>query len=299
MKNYVLMLMACIFWAGAFIAGKSSVASFGPFTLTFYRFGIAALILMPLMVLKYKADLKLDGQRLGEVFILGIVGMAGYHVLFFEALKFIPASNASIIASTNPMMTALIMALFFKERLEKAQILFLVTAFMGVVLTISNWQLGRLLTQGSHFGEGLMIIAVLCWAYYSALVKRYIVHFRPIVLSFYVFLSCAIMVFPFAMNEGLIYTSIKAPLGAWQSIFYMAFFASVLGYWIQQESIRQIGPAKTNIFVNVVPVFSMLMAMVILKENIPLSKWLSASIIILSVLMFNGVSQMKARKIKS
>lgn len=122
MKNYMLMIMACVFWAGAFIAGKSSVSSFGPWTLTFYRFFFASVIIFPILWIKQPERLKLSKQRWKEVIILGLVGMTGYHVLFFTALKYTSASSASMLAATNPIMTAVLLSVFYKDKLSLAKI---------------------------------------------------------------------------------------------------------------------------------------------------------------------------------
>lgn len=298
MKHYLLMIMACVFWAGAFIAGKSSVASFGPWTLTFYRFFFATIILFPVLMVKYPESLKLSKARWIEVSILGLVGMTGYHVLFFTALKYTSASSASMLAATNPIMTAVLLSVFYKERLGLAKLSLLLLALTGVVLTITNWHLETLLEMERNIGELIMIAAVFCWAVYSLLVKKYIVHFKPIVMTAFAFLTCSIMVLPFALWEGLISDSVSAPLSAWGSVIYMALFASVIGYWIQQESIQRIGPAKTNIFINIVPVFSLILAFVILGENIPYTKLISCAMIILAVGSFNLLSIKSAKSAK-
>lgn len=290
MKNYILMIFACVFWAGAFIAGKSSVASFGPWSLTFYRFAVAALIMAPFLLATQRKYMTLSFKQVRQVVILGLVGMVGYHVLFFEALKFTEASTASMIAATNPVVTAFILALTGVEKLSIKKVMYLLLALFGVLLTISNWQLSVLLNLKGQKGELLMVLAVSCWAVYSVLVKKYIAGFKPVIMSFYAFFCCALISLPFALHEGLVKSSIVAPRGAWFSILYMSLFASVLGYWIQQSSIQKIGPAKTNIFINIVPVFSMTMAWLLLGESIGIYKVVSACIIIFAVINFNMLS---------
>lgn len=290
MKNYILMIFACVFWAGAFIAGKSSVASFGPWSLTFYRFAVAALIMAPFLLATQRKYMTLSFKQVRQVVILGLVGMVGYHVLFFEALKFTEASTASMIAATNPVVTAFILALTGVEKLSIKKVMYLLLALFGVLLTISNWQLSVLLNLKGQKGELLMVLAVSCWAVYSVLVKKYIAGFKPVIMSFYAFFCCALISLPFALHEGLVKSSIVAPRGAWFSILYMSLFASVLGYWIQQSSIQKIGPAKTNIFINIVPVFSMTMAWLLLGESIGIYKVVSGCIIIFAVINFNMLS---------
>lgn len=295
MKNYLLMIMACVFWAGAFIAGKSSVGSFGPWTLTFYRFFFASIILFPILWFKYPKQLKLNWIQWKSVLILGLVGMTGYHVLFFTALKYTSASSASMLAATNPIMTAVLLSIFYKEKLSPAKLGLLGLALLGVVLTITNWDLSSLLEMKRNIGELIMLVAVFCWADYSILVKKYIVNFKPIVMTAYAFLTCTFMVVPFALFEGMIKASIHAPLSAWGSVLYMALFASVIGYGIQQDSIQKIGPAKTNIFINLVPVFSLILAFLILGEEIPYTKLISGGLIIASVACFNLLSMKTAK----
>ncbi len=290
MKNYLLMIMACVFWAGAFIAGKSSITSFGPWSLTFYRFFFASLILFPILIYKWPKEMKLSKLQWRQVLILGFVGMTGYHVLFFTALKYTSASSASMLAATNPIMTAVLLSVFYKERLSPAKLGLLLIALLGVVLTITNWHLETLLNMERNLGELIMVLAVFCWASYSILVKKFIVNFRPMVMTGFAFLTCTLMVFPFALAEGLIKASIHAPISAWGSAIYMALFASVIGYGIQQVSIQKIGPAKTNIFINLVPVFSLILAYLILGENIPFTKMISGGMIILAVVSFNLLS---------
>lgn len=287
MKNYIAMIIACVFWAGAFIAGKSSISSFGPWSLTFYRFFFATILIFPILYMTSRESLKLSKEQWKVAILLGFVGMLGYHVLFFTALKYTTASSASMLAATNPIMTAILLAIFYKEKLSLPKIGLLLLALFGVALTITNWQLGTLLDMERNIGELIMMVAVLCWAGYSILVKKFIHLFKPIVMTAYAFLTCTVMVLPFALFEGLIKDSVAATPTAWLSALYMAFFASVLGYWVQQSSIQKIGPAKTNIFINLVPVFSLILANLILGEQIPVTKMISGGLIIIAVVLFN------------
>jgi drug/metabolite transporter (DMT)-like permease len=234
--------------------------------------------------------MKLNRSQWQKVILLGFVGMLGYHVLFFAALKYTSASSASMLAATNPIMTAVLLSIFYKERLSFSKIGFLLIALLGVVLTITNWQVETLLQMDRNIGELIMVLAVFCWACYSIMVKKFIGEFKPIVMTAYAFLTCTMMVFPFALFEGLIETSRHATISAWGSVIYMALFASVIGYWIQQESIQKIGPSKTNIFINLVPVFSLALAFLLLGERIPYTKLLSGGMIILAVVGFNLIS---------
>lgn len=117
-KIYFLMIICTIFWAGAFIAAKLSTPFIPPFTLTFLRFSVAALILYIIMKWKGQEIYKLTKKDIPVFLTTGLVGMFGYHVLFFIALKHTTAINSSIIGASNPIITAVLSIIFLKDRLN-------------------------------------------------------------------------------------------------------------------------------------------------------------------------------------
>lgn len=291
MKKYsmsMLMIMAAFFWAGAFIAGKYSVGSFSPGMLTFMRFGIASVVIMVLLIIKQPDSWRLRSHELPAVLVLGLVGMVGYHMLFFEALKHTTATNASMVVALNPMVTALIAASLVGEPLSVKRMGLIGIAFAGVLLTLTNWDLGLIARMEMNVGDVIMLVAVLCWAIYSVLVKRFMSAFTPLKLTAYSFVSCTLMLAPFVIADGSNLTDLQsAPQGAMVAVVYMALFPTVVGYLIQQMSIRKVGASQTSIYINLVPVFSLILAMLILGETASIQKLLSSGMIILAVFLYS------------
>jgi len=284
----LLMILAAFFWAGAFIAGKYSVGTFTPAMLTFLRFGFASIIIFVILIVRQPEDWKLKKDELPPVILLGLVGMVGYHMLFFEALKYTTATNASMVVALNPMVTTIIAAVLTGESLSIKRMGLILIAFAGVVLTLTNWDLGMITRMEMNIGDLIMILAVLCWAYYSVLVKKHMVKFTPLKLTTYTFVCCTLFLTPFVVmgSENLVAVK-EAPLGAWLAVLYMAVFPTVVGYLIQQMSIKKVGASKTNIFINLVPVFSIVLAFVILNEVASIQKMLSSGMIILAVFLYS------------
>lgn len=282
----LLMILAAFFWAGAFIAGKFSVGSFTPGMLTFLRFGIASIVIFIILIIRQPEDWRLKRDELPAVIILGLVGMVGYHMLFFEALKYTTATNASMVVALNPMVTTLIAAALAGEVLSYRRIGLILLAFSGVVLTITNWDLGVITRMEMNIGDLIMILAVLCWSYYSVLVKKHMSKFTPLKLTTYTFVSCTLMLLPFVLiNEQNASDAIAASRNAWFAVIYMAILPTVVGYLIQQMSIKKVGASQTNIFINLVPVFSIVLAFLILGERASVQKMLSSGMIILAVFL--------------
>ena len=138
-KTYFLMVIAALVWSGAFIAGKFAVPYVPAFTLTFLRFLIASAVLYPVMKLYNRAHPK-DNFKLTKKYIPlflfnGIVGMLGYHALFFTALKYTSAINSSIIGAMNPIVTTVIASITMKQKTPPVQTAGIALSFTGVVLT--------------------------------------------------------------------------------------------------------------------------------------------------------------------
>ncbi|MEG0308771.1 MAG: DMT family transporter [Clostridium sp.] len=277
-----MMLLATIFWSGAFIAGKFSIVEFPVFSLVFFRFLIATIIIFIIMI-KVEENWKITKKDIKMFLTLGIVGMIGYHVFFFLSLKYTTATNSSLIGATNPIVTTLLACTFLKERINYKNVIGILISLFGVILIITNGNIGVLLNFKFNIGDILMIIAVVCWAAYSILSKKALEIYSPIKITSYAFLTCVILLLPLMIMEKPWVYIPKVSINGWMSVIYMAIFPSIFGYLIQQMSIKKIGPTKTSLYVNLVPVFSMTLAFLILGEAISWIKILAGLLVIIGI----------------
>ena len=285
-KIYFLMVIAALVWSGAFIAGKFSVPYVPAFTLTFLRFLIASIALYPIMKIYNRAHPK-DNFKLTKKYIPlflfnGIIGMVGYHVLFFTALKYTTAINSSIIGAMNPIVTTIIAAIFIRQKTPPMQIAGILLSFIGVVLTITGGNLSILASFDFNRGDMFMAAAVICWASYAVMSRVKGADVPPLTLTFYSFVFCTIALVPFVIWEHP-WALEKIPASAILSIVFMAVFSSVIGYMLQQIAIKKIGASKSSIFVNLVPVFSIILSVTILGEELMPVKIFTSLLIIAGV----------------
>ncbi len=283
-KIYLLMVFAALCWSGAFIAGKLSVPYIPAFSLTFLRFFFATIMLY---IIKKKVQIGesylFKREDLPVFLFTGIVGMVFYHAFFFSALKYTTAINSSIIAAMNPIFTVIIAYLFAKQKITKRMLLGIGISFMGVVLTITSGNLDLIRSLNFNRGDILMLIAVSSWAAYSVFSKSKGGHIPAMALTYYSFIVCTIACIPLVIWEKPWEWIEKVPPGAYAAVLYMSLFASVMGYLIQQIAIREIGPSRTSIFINLVPVFSILLSVLILQEQLEMIKLFTAGVIIVGV----------------
>ncbi|MCX7779878.1 MAG: DMT family transporter [Negativicutes bacterium] len=284
-RVYIMMIAATLFWSGAFIAGKLSVREFPPFSLTFFRFLIALPFIFAILYYRQPQDWAPRKQEWRPLLLLGVLGTGLYHVLFFTCLRYTTAINSSLIGSTNPMMTTLLAFLFFREAISRRKIAGILLSFTGVFLIITNadWQVLRDLSFTA--GDVLMFAAAWCWAWYSVY-SRYTMRcyaISPLKVTAYTFLICTLAALPFAVWEKPAVYLQGVTIGGWLSVVYMAIFASVLGYLFQLVAIQEIGAPRTNVFFNLVPVFTTIQSVAFLGETFTVAKMISACFVLTGV----------------
>lgn len=282
-KIYFLMILSTIFWAGAFIAGKLSAPYIPAFTLTFLRFSVATLVLYFVVKKAEQKPFKLTKKDIPVFMFTGIIGMFGYHVFFFNALRFTTAINSSIIGAMNPIITTILSIIFLKDKINAKRVLGIALSFTGVFLTLTNASVSVMRTLSFNAGDLLMLVAVFMWASYSVYSKKVMSDYSPLILTFYSFLFCTIFLIPFVIYETPWELISSIPYYSYIASLYMSIFPSVIGYLVQQMSIKQIGPGRTSIFINLVPVFSIILSVLILNETISPVKILTALLIIIGV----------------
>lgn len=284
-RVYVLMVFAALFWSGAFITGKLAVSEFPAFALTFLRFLFALPLIFLILYIKQPDNWLPKREEWAPIILLGIIGTFLYHGLFFSSLKYTTAINSSLIGSTNPMVTALLAIFFLRERITPLRAGGILLSFFGVFLTITNGDWSVVSSLNFNAGDMLMFAAVCSWAAYSVISRKVMQKYQlsPLTLTAYTFLVCTIVSVPFVLWEKPFSYLPYTTMGGWLSILYMAIFSSVLGYLFHLIAVQKIGAPKSAIFINLVPVFTIVLSLLILGESFSLLKFMSASIIVTGV----------------
>ncbi len=262
--SYLFMTFAAFCWAGAFVAGKIGGAEVSGVEMSFYRFVIAVICLYIFGKVK-KLSFRIPLRKAMVIMLVGIFGMVGYHLLFFAALHTIDVLESSAINTLNPLLSALLGYLLFREPLNRRGIFFLVTAFFGVLTIITKWDFNFLFSGSFKTGTFLMISAMLIWVAYSLLIRKYGRGISSVVSTFYTLTGASVFLFPFIIGMGI--SPLSYSDDVWHVYIFMGVFSTFLGYTIQQDSIQKIGVSRTNFFINFVPVFSMFLGVLILGDS--------------------------------
>ncbi|MGC9524420.1 MAG: DMT family transporter [Limnospira sp.] len=284
LKTAFLPSIASLLLAGAFIAGKFATADLSPLVTSWLRFAIALGFLSGLAIASKPSPLRVARSDLFLMLLLGIFGIVGYHYFFFASLQYTTVGNTAIIKATNPAITAFVAAIALREKLTAKNYAGGILAVFGVMTLLtrghlqnpSNWQFNR--------GDGLMLLAVLCWMVYSLLVKVLSAKYSGLTLTYYAVLFGMIVLSFLTFREDAI-AQIKNM--SWQStlsVFYMGIGASGIGYLQYSRSVAQIGPTRTASFVDsFVPIFVAILAFIFFREAMTPAMVASAIAIVLGL----------------
>ena len=287
---YVKLVLTALFWGGTFIAGRVIAPVLPPMTAASGRFAIAA-ALLTLWARQLEGGLpRLSRQQWLTTAALGFFGMFVYNLCFFGALTRMPAGRTALFVALNPTVTALAAALLLRERLGVLKWLGIALAFAGAAIIITRGDLLAALhdiSQSIGVGELLMFLGITSWAAYTLIGRLALKGLSPIAATTYatlwglLFLACgALFELPTVHWGGVTWQ-------AWLGIVYLGAIGTVVGFVWYYEGVKAIGPSRTAIFNNLVPVFGVLLSALMLGESILASMVIGGLIAIAGVMLTN------------
>ena len=287
---YLKLALVASFWGGTFIAGRVLAQAVPPMTAATGRFAIAVVLLL-LLAWKREGGLpRLDRSQLLATVGLGVTGIFLYNVCFFGALSRIPAGRAALFIALNPIVIALAAALVFRERLGRLKWLGIGVAFLGasVVITRGNpLSAVRDLSQSLGVGELLMLGAICAWAGYTLIGRSVLRGLSPIAATTWSAMWGLVLLALGAAREFPTLDWARFTWPVWLSMAYLGVFGTVLGFVWYNEGVKAIGPSRTAIFNNLVPVFGVVFAAVLLGEPVLLSMVVGGALALTGVTLTN------------
>ena len=265
---YMLLAASPVFFSSNLIIGSIAVRTIEPFTLTFFRWGLAFLIILPMawraMVIHREtlaAQWKLIS--LNAFLAMGLCGTGVYW-----ALKNTSATNGTLIYTASPVIIILMEWLFRGRSISLREIVGIAIAICGIMFIIFKGSIDAMLAVEFNNGDMLFVVAAMSWAIYSVLSKSEVLRPVPTVGMFaIVALIGALLQVPFMLWEMTTSGSFPTSEGQWASLLGLAFVSSVLAFLSYQYGIRILGPATAGIFMYLLPPVGVLLAVLFLGER--------------------------------
>jgi drug/metabolite transporter (DMT)-like permease len=282
----LLAITASCIWSGNFIVSRYAVHMSGPISLTFLRWTIGTLSLLPFAYKNFIKELDFFKQNKVYFFLMGLVGFAIYNSFIYTAGHFTTAINMALIGSIiHPIVATVLAAIVLKEKLHWKNTAGIILGIIGIILLIAKGDINNILAFRFSTGDLWMVAAGCCFGTYNVYVKR-----KPIGISNNSFLLVlfaigALILFPFSMYEM---AYVQPVLFSWKFfaiLLYIGIGNSTIAYLLWNNAIHRLGAGKTSLFGTLIPLASAIEAVFILNETFSLFQAISGLIIISGIII--------------
>lgn len=265
---YLLAMLPPLFWAGNFIISKPLLNYISPVSLSFYRWGLCTLILLPFVFSKLFTHIEVIKENIIKLIVFSLLGIVAFNCLIYVGLTKTSAINAAIVNSSMPIITLIIAMLLVGEKLTLNRLVGVFLVLLGVLWIVFKGNIHNLFNFSFEEGSIFILLGVCCWALYTVLARKWPVNIPLIILVFIISAIGSILHIPFLLieSQGLPNFQDHLNINSLLSLVYLAIFPSSLAYLLWNKAIIKIGPGKTSLFMYFMPIYSAILAMIFLGE---------------------------------
>lgn len=266
-RAHILLALTMLFWAGNSIVGRAARDLVPPAALSFWRWAIALMLLLPFAWPHLKRDWSALRAKWLVVLVLGGLGIGAFNTLLYTGLQTTTALNAMLLQSGQPALILILGAVLMGDRIGMRQVAGALVALSGVLFIIAQGEPGRLLGLQLHAGDAIIGVAVIVWSLYSVgLRKRPDVHpFSFLAASIIVGIAVIAPVYVMEIASGRL---IRPESGSALAIAYVSVFPSFLAYLFFNRGVELIGSAAAGQYTNLMPVMGAGLAILFLGERL-------------------------------
>jgi len=288
---YFLLVLTTIFWSGNFIVGKAaSIYEIPPFSLNFYRWFFAGLILMPLTIKELLNKRKYIFENIGFFIILGITSITIFNSIVYYSLYYTQVISGVLMISTIPVWIIFISSILKIEKTNIFQIVGVALSLTGVIFIITKADIDLIKNLDFNKGDLTMVIAMFSWALYSSLLKKKKYEISQISLLQVVIITGLVFLTPVYFIEMNMGNVIKLGKPFYLTLTYVVLFPGLASFFFWIKGIGIIGANRAGAFLHLMPIFGAIMAMIIFDEKFMFYHFLGAIFIIAGITLSNKKS---------
>ncbi|WP_345537953.1 DMT family transporter [Variovorax defluvii] len=265
----MLLVFTTLIWGANAVAARLAVGEVSPMMLTFARWGVCCLALG----LCARQQIALHWRTLLPAWrfiaLMGMLGFTGFNALFYAAAHHTTAINIAIIQGTIPVLVLVGSVFFFRTRVGGLQLVGVALTLAGIVVVASGGHPERLAQLAFNVGDVWMIVASLLYAAYALGLRR-----RPEVPAIVFFAATAAIACltsaPLLMAEIAMGDFFMPSAKGWALVLFVGLLPSFVSQITFIHAVGLIGPARAGVFLNLVPIFGPLLAVLVLGEALSL-----------------------------
>jgi drug/metabolite transporter (DMT)-like permease len=277
-----LMFLAVVIWGINFTFIKIGLRELSPGGFNGLRILLTAVLFLAILGLSRRGFGPVR-KDLWKLALLGIAGNTLYQFLFISAVSQTSASNTSLILSMSPIFVALLSVLFRIERVHWAAWLGILVSFAGLYLILAEQDGGLNFSAVGFRGDVMIFFGTMLWAAYTVWSKPFLDKLSPLQFATVTMVFGALFYVPVTIKDiaRIPWASVSAR--AWAGLVLSSVFGLVVGYLIWYYSVHKIGNAKTAIYSNLTPIFTIFFAVLFLGERVHAAEIIGAAVILTGV----------------
>ena len=264
-----MLLGSMALWGGTWPVGRVVARTVAPWNAALLRFIMATAVLFLICLrTEGRALFRLPRALLPRLLALGATGIFGYSFLFFSGLKTTPAGRAALIVGCIPVCIALGSSLLVRRWPRRTTTIGIVLSLVGVAMVLANGSPVKLLRESIQIGDLMILGAVLCWTTYTLCARAVMKKISPLVAVTWSCVIGSVLILPFALAGHLWQDVTGSGWVEWAGLAYLGVAATSFGYYWYYKAIHHVGPVVSGIFINLVPLFAVLLGCIFLDEKL-------------------------------
>ena len=264
----VLLIASSFFWSGNFFSGKIAFLSdLSPFKLSFFRWILALLILLPFTYAQIIRDLEYYKKNILLMTVISILGVTIFNSFTYISLRTTMVINSTLMASVAPVMMIGFSWLIFRTKTTTLQFTGIALSLLGAFAIVLKGNLNNLYNLYFTAGDLWMLGAVVSWCLYSVLLKKIDSKTSQLANLEVMIIIGVIFIIPFYIIESFNTTYLPSTGLDLAIIGYVAVFASIVAFFSWNKGVSIIGPNRASLFLHLIPVFSAIWAISFLNEK--------------------------------
>jgi len=286
--TYVKMLVAMFFWGGIWVTGRIIAQEVqAPIAAAALRFAIAAVGLAGFLHFSgERIQPPANGRAWLGVLGMGLFGMVIYNVVFFYGLKEVSAGRGALLIAFNPVMVAIVAWSIGGERWRAVHLVGAATALYGCLMVLGNGDPWAMLRGTVSAAEWMVLSCVVLWTLYTFLGRWTTRTLSAMNATLFACLTGAVMLGALALWQGDADPA-SWSWRVWACVAFLGICGTAIGFSWYSEGVRVLGAARAAAFINLVPVFAVLQAAVLLGERLSAGVLLGGFVVLLGVWLTN------------
>tara|TARA_B100000131_G_scaffold303891_1_gene328360 strand:+ start:53 stop:949 length:897 start_codon:yes stop_codon:yes gene_type:complete len=282
---HVFLILAALFWGFNAIAGRSAVGEISPLLIVTSRWLGVLILLTFICKNEILIEFKTFKLNFSWFLVMGLFGFTGFNSLYYISAHHTFAINLGIVQATMPAFIIIISMFWLNTKINLLQIFGLVITFLGVLIVVSKANFNLLFNLQVNDGDLIMIFACIFYAVYAVGLKKKPNVSNLVLMTFFSYIaflgSLPGLIYEISSGEFLLPT-VKGVFILLVIIIFPSFLAQI--FFI--KGVEKLGPSTSGLYTNLVPIFTAILAVIILNESFYFYHLISLFIVFLGIYIF-------------